>query len=62
MAESQSLNPNACFAVRPGEPTLIKIINEPIKKHQQHPINKTLKLINDFCFLTMVKAANYRGT
>ena len=62
MAESMTLDPNACFAVRPGEPTQITIINEPIKKHQNHPINKALKLINDFCFITMVKAANYRGT
>ena len=57
----ETLNPNACYAVKPGEPCHIKILNEPLKKHVSHPINKFLKLVNDFCYISLVKAAVQRN-
>ena len=48
--------------MRPQEGTLIEIINPPFKKHHNHPINKFLRLSNDFCLLTLVKASNFRGS
>jgi hypothetical protein len=60
--DTQYYHPNTCFAVRPGEPTLIKILNEPLKKHQTHPINLCLKLGNEFCYLSLVKAVSFRGS
>lgn len=59
--ELSSLNPNVCHAVRPLEPTTINILNEPLRKHRDHPINKFLKLANDFCYLSLVKASNQKG-
>lgn len=47
-------------SVRPNEDTTIKITNTLNPKHDNHPINKLLKLINQFCQLTMTKAGNHR--
>ena len=56
-----SINPNACFSVSPGEPTAITLVNETKMRHYNHPINKFLRNVNDFCFITMVKATNIKG-
>ena len=34
----------------------IKILNKPLNNHTNHPINKIIKQINAFCYLTFVKA------
>ena len=60
LTESAEQNPNVCCSVRPGEPTTIKIWNQPLTKHDNHPINKFLRQINQFCTLSLVKAAAHR--
>ena len=57
-----SINPNACFSVSPGDPTLIKITNATKMRHYNHPINKLLRNVNEFCFLTMIKANQSKGS
>jgi hypothetical protein len=60
--ESMKYHPSTQFSVKPGEPCLITILNEPIKKHQNHPINLFLKQANEFCYMTMLKAVSFRGS
>jgi hypothetical protein len=52
--------PYVVLAVKPDQPTLIKIGNPTINKHENHPINKLLKLINQFCNITLVKATSFK--
>ena len=54
-------NLNQYTAVRPSEPTLIKIINNTRNIHENHPLNKYLRSINMFSQLTMVRAANFKA-
>lgn len=45
------------LSVRPNDPPAITILNEPFRRHYQHPINKALRLTNEFCAVSMLKAA-----
>lgn len=60
LAELAEQNPNICCSVRPGEPTTIKIWNQPLAKHDSHPINRFLRQLNQFCTLSLMKAASHR--
>lgn len=59
--ELEMQNLNQYTSVKPGEPTLIKILNPTKNMHENHPINKYLRSVNMFSQLTMIRAANFKA-